>query len=102
MRSDGPTIHRSILIPLLVNALVELALARPVLDPVLRVTRPPAESRIARQLESGNLPALAVIRQASIDLTPYLLFLALLLLLADVLVCLPAGTLGGWAPRGSA
>jgi hypothetical protein len=88
--------------PLLVNALVELALARPVLDPVLRVTRPPAESRIARQLESGNLPALAVIRQASIDLTPYLLFLALLLLLADVLVCLPAGTLGGWAPRGSA
>jgi hypothetical protein len=86
----------------LVNALVELALARPVLDPVLRVTRPPAESRIARQLESGNLPALAVIRQASIDLTPYLLFLALLLLLADVLVCLPTGTLGGWAPRGSA
>lgn len=87
--------------PLLVNALIELALARPVLDPVVRVTRDLAESRIARQPEPGDIAAPHPAMHAGTDLTPYLLALAALLLLADVLVSLPAGTLRGRAAQGA-
>ena len=83
--------------PLLVNALVELALARPVLDPVVRATRNLAESRIARQGEPRIIAPPAPVMHARTDLTPYLLVLATLLLLADVLISLPAGTLRGRA-----
>jgi hypothetical protein len=88
--------------PLLVNALVELALARPVLDPVVRATRNPAESRIARLPEAGTTASPAAVMHARADMTPYLLVLATLLLLADVLISLPAGTLFGRASRGAA
>jgi hypothetical protein len=85
--------------PLLVNALVELALERPVLDPVIRTARTPAESRIARQPEPGHSASPAPVEQAGADLTPHLVGLALLLLLADVLVSLPAGARAGRASR---
>jgi hypothetical protein len=75
--------------PLLVNALVELALARPVLDPVVRVTRNLAESRIARLPEPGVIASPAPLIRTGIDLAPYLLGLAALLLLADILISLP-------------
>ena len=88
--------------PLLVNALVELALARPVLDPVVRATRNLAESRIARQPEPGTTASPAAVMHARTDMTPYLLVLATLLLLADALISLPAGTLRGRASRGAA
>jgi hypothetical protein len=88
--------------PLLVNALVELALARPVLDPVVHATRNLAESRIARQPEAGIIASPAPVMHTRTDMTPYLLFLATLLLLADVLISLPAGTLRGRASRGAA
>jgi len=67
--------------PLLVNALVELALARPVLDPVVRATRNLVESRIARQPEPGIIASPAPVMHARTDMTPYLLVLATLLLL---------------------
>jgi len=88
--------------PLLVNALVELALARPVLDPVVRATRNLAESRIARQPEPGIIASPAAVAHSKTDMTPYLLILATLLLLADVLISLPGGTLRGRASRGAA
>jgi hypothetical protein len=88
--------------PLLVNALVELALARPVLDPVVRATRNLAESRIARLPESGSINSPAAVMHTRTDLTPHLLVLATLLLLADILISLPAGTLRGRVSRGAA
>jgi hypothetical protein len=75
--------------PLLVNVLVELALARPVLDPVVRITRDLAESHIARRPESGIVISPAPVMRTGTDLTPYLLGLAALLLLADILISLP-------------
>jgi hypothetical protein len=88
--------------PLLVNALVELALARPVLDPVVHATRNLTESHIARQPEPGIIASPAAIMHTRTDMTPYLLVLATLLLLADVLISLPGGTLRGRASRGAA
>jgi hypothetical protein len=79
--------------PVLVNALVELALARPVLDPVLSIERDPAESRISRQPQPGSTASPAHVIRAGIDLAPHLLMMATLLLLADVLFSLPAGGL---------
>ena len=75
--------------PLLVNTLVELALARPVLDPVVRVTRDLTESRIARLPEPGIIVSPAPMISTGTDLAPYLLGLAALLLLADILISLP-------------
>jgi hypothetical protein len=88
--------------PLLVNALIELALTRPVLDPVVRTSRNLAESRIARQPEPGTIASPTAAMHARVDMTPYLLILATLLLLADILISFPAGTPLGRASRGSA
>ncbi len=88
--------------PLLVNALVEIALEHPVLDPVVRAERDLAESRIARLTEPGIIASQPPVMHARTDLTPYLLTLATLLLLADALISLPAGTLRGRASRGAA
>jgi len=79
--------------PLLVNALVELALARPLLDPVVRATRSVEESRIARKPIPAIRPLAVTEMPATTDLTPILIVLAMLLLLADVLISLPAGTI---------
>lgn len=85
--------------PLLVNALVELALGRPVLDPLIRAGRNPAESRIARRPAAGaSAPAVSA-TGGGMDLTGYLLALAVVLLLADLFVCLPVRTRGGQASR---
>ena len=88
--------------PLLVNTLIELALSRPVLDPVVRATRNLAESHIARQPEPGTIASPTATMQTRFDMTPYLLILATLLLLADILISFPAGTPHGRTLRGSA
>jgi hypothetical protein len=97
----APLVERPVY-PLLVNALAELALARPVLDPVIRVARDPAESRIAPQPAAGGSPPSATVTQARTDLTGYLLLLATALLVADLLISLPVGARAGKASRGIA
>lgn len=74
--------------PLLVNMLVELALARPVLDPVVRVRRSFDESRIARQSIADVSVSQPATNQTRTDLTPYLITLAILLLLLDTQISL--------------
>lgn len=88
--------------PLLINALVEFALARPVLDPVVHAARNAAESRVARQSETVITASPVARAQVRTDLAPYLLTLAMLLLLADVLISLPAGVLDRRASRSTA
>ncbi len=88
--------------PLLVNALVELALARPLLDPLVSLTRNPNESRIARQSEPGVITSPVAVTQVGTDMTPYLLVLAALLLLADIFITFPAVKLPARSSRGIA
>jgi len=79
--------------PLLVNTLVELALARPVLDPVVLATRNPAESRIDRQSVADITASPVAVPQVRTDLAPYLLAMAALLLLVDIILSLQEGAL---------
>lgn len=76
--------------PLLVNMLVELALARPVLDPIVRAKRNSDESRITRQPIADISDSQLATKQTRTDLTPYLITLAMLLLLLDTLILLRA------------
>jgi hypothetical protein len=86
MDVQSGSIAEASLYPLLVNALVELALDRDVLDPVVRTERQRGDSSIARQ----TLPEPAVAptdgTTAGTDLAPYCVALALLLLVADILL----------------
>lgn len=88
--------------PLLVDTLVELALGRAVLDPVVRSERSPGESSIARQTLPEPAAAATVGTTTGTDLTPWLVALAVLLLMADILLTLQVGSLNRLETRGSA
>jgi len=74
--------------PLLVNMLVEIALARPVLDPVARENRSIDESRIARLSVTDINASQFATKQFRTNLAPYLIAFAMLFLLADILISL--------------
>lgn len=88
--------------PLLVNALVELAMGRAVLDPVVRTERHPGDSSIARQTLPEPTAAPTVDTTAGTELTPYLLALAVFLLVADILLSLGLGSASRLGARGRA
>jgi len=88
--------------PLLVNALVELALGRAVLDPVSRTERQLGESSIARQALPEPAVAPSVATAAGTDLAPYLVALAILLLVADILLSSGLGSSSRLGARGRA
>jgi len=90
------------LYPLLVNTLVELALGRAVLDPVVRSERSPGDSSIARRTLPEPAAATTVGTTAGTDLAPWLVALALLLLAADILLSLGFGSASGLETRGRA
>lgn len=69
--------------PLLINALLELSLARPLLDPVVDRSRSPGESLIVRNIESAIGAPAAGQGRGDLDILPWLLMTAGLLLLAD-------------------
>ena len=88
--------------PLFVNTLVELALERPVLDPLIHQTRDHAESRISGQHQSTGITTPVSTRSAGNDMTPYLLVMAMLLLLADIIIVLKVGRQRRSTPRETA
>jgi hypothetical protein len=70
--------------PLLINALIEATLNRAILDPIAAVSRSVDESRIQRRINSRDENSALAASTASIDLAPYLLFVALGLLMVDL------------------
>lgn len=102
MDAQSGSIAEDSLYPLLVNALVELALGRAVLDPVARTERQLEDSRIARQALPEPAVAPSVATAAGTDLAPYLVALAILLLVADILLSSGWGSSSRPGARGRA
>ena len=102
MDVQSKSIAEDSLYPLLINALVERALGRAVLDPVARTERQLGDSSIARQALPEPAVAPSVGTRAGTDLAPYLVALAMLLLMADILLSSGWGSSSRPGARGRA